>query len=87
MATDSTPRDIHEREMIERMIDGYKKALSAMKEIQPLQPHERWDLLIPMVEQLIYLSRQILNARGQSRQQLLQGVQNVESSIYRAVHK
>ncbi len=87
MAIDSTPKDMHEKEMIERMLDGYKKAISCAKEMHGQDNRQGWDLLGRQLDEMLFLVRKLLNAKGQTRQKLLQGVEQVEASIYRAVHK
>jgi hypothetical protein len=78
---------MHEKEMIERLIDGYKVSISCAKEMHGLQPKAGWDALGKQLDEMLYLVRKLLNAKGQSRQRLLAGVQQVEDSIGRAVSK
>lgn len=87
MSIDSTPREMHEKEMIERMIDGYKLAIDRAKELHSMQPKTGWDMFAKQLDEMLYLVRKLLNAKGQSRQKLLAGVEQVEQNISRAVNK
>lgn len=84
MSFDSTPRDMHEKEMIERMLDGYKLAIDRAKEMHGLQPKVGWLSFATQLEETLYLVKALINAKGQSRQRLLAGLDKVNDSIHRA---
>lgn len=87
MSIDSTPREMHEKEMIERLIDGYKLAVGRAKELHSMQPKTGWDLFSRQLDEMLYLVRKLLNAKGQSRQKLMAGIEHVERDISKAVNK
>lgn len=87
MAIDSTPKDMQEKELMERFLDGLKLASSCAKEMRGYQPKHGWDIVEKQFNQMHYLGKKLLNARGQTRQKLLAGVDEVSYSIAKAQGK
>lgn len=69
---DSTPRDMFEKESIQRFIDGLKLAASCARELNQLAPKKGWGKVAEQLSHLCALGYKLSRARGLSRGDLLQ---------------
>ena len=67
------PRDMLEKESLQRLIEGLKLALSCSKEMQSLEPKRGWGKVTEALAHLIKSSHRLAHTKAQTRQALLQG--------------
>lgn len=80
-AIDSTPRDMHEAESIERLIEGLKVAASCAKEMTALEPENGWGKVAEGLVHLGVSCRKLAKQKAVTRGQLLLDADQVQKRL------
>lgn len=74
---DSTPRDMFEKESLQRFMDGLKLASSCAREMIQLQPKNGWGKVHEALNHLIASGYKLAHTKSLTRQALLQGTDEI----------
>ena len=77
MILDSSPREMYEKESIQRFRDGLKLALSCSREMEARQPKRGWDTVTQGLGNIIQLTNKLLDMKAQTRSELAEGIARV----------
>lgn len=80
-AIEVNPRDIYEKEIIERFIEGLKLAVSCSKEMQEIQPKRGWGDVTNQLNGMVMLGHKLARAKGITRQALLAHADQIQAAM------
>lgn len=75
------PRDMTEGESLKRFLEGLKLASSCAAEMRSIQPKRGWGQIHEALNHMLAQGYKLARARGQTRQKLLQGTDEVQRKM------
>lgn len=81
LVTDSAPREMYEKESIQRFLEGLKLSSSCAKELHAIQPKRGWNAVHTTLENLFLMGSKLSKAKALTRQDLLQRTDRIAASM------
>lgn len=78
---DCQPRDMFEKESIERFIEGLRVSISCSREMQFIEPKMGWDKVTEGLVGLLVSGKKLAKAKAVTRQQLLADAATVQKKL------
>ena len=78
---DSTPRDMYERESLQRFVEGLRLAVSCTRELQALEPKMGWGKVTEGLQNLLISGRKLAQAKALTRGALLADAARIQSKL------